>query len=80
MRFWLAVIGGWLLFSGVLFASLVLAMGLPVLISLGASLGLMAVLFWFWSRDVPSKELEMRESLWNTPDEDLPVQGKSGTL
>lgn len=70
MRFWLTLVGVWLFLSGLLFASLVFAMGLPVLISLGASLGLMAVLFWFWSRDVPAKDLQMRESLWNTPEDD----------
>lgn len=65
------VIGGWLAFSGVLFASLVLVLGQPVLISLGTSLGLVAVLFWLWSRDIPAKDLQMRESLWNTPEDEL---------
>lgn len=71
MKLWLLIVGCWLLFSGVLFASLVLAMGMPVLISLWASLGLMAVLFWLWSRDIPAKDLRMRESTWNTPDDDV---------
>ncbi len=64
------VAGCWLAFSGVLFTSLVLVLGHPVLISLGASLVLVAVLFWLWSRDIPAPDLEMRESLWNTPEDE----------
>ena len=62
--------GCWLGFSGVLFGLLVLVLGQPVLISLGASLALVAVLFWLWGRDIPAEDLQMRESLWNTPEDE----------
>lgn len=71
MRFWFLVSGGWLALSGVLFSLLVFVLGLPILPSLGAVIVLVSLLCWLWSRDIPAKPLAMRESSWNTlEDED----------
>lgn len=70
MRFWFLVSGGWLVFSGLLFALLVFVVKAPILISLGAAFGLVTLLLWFWSRDIPARDLVMRESLWNTPEDE----------
>ncbi len=70
MKFWFTVLGGWLVFSGVLFAGLAFALGLPMLPSLGASFALTALLLWFWGRDVEAKPLSLNESLWNTPEDE----------
>jgi hypothetical protein len=64
------VLVGWMAFSGLLFAGLAFALGLPILPSLAASGALIALLLWFWSRDIPAPDLHMRESLWNTPEDD----------
>lgn len=64
-------------FSGLLFAGLVFALGLPILPSLTASLALTALLLWFWSRDIPAEPLSLNESLWNTPeDEDVDASAR----
>jgi hypothetical protein len=70
LKYWLVMAGCWLLFSGVLFTSLVLAMGLPVLVSLAVTVAVVGLTCWYWTREVPAKDLEMRESLWNTPEDD----------
>jgi uncharacterized membrane protein YccF (DUF307 family) len=70
MRFWFLVTGGWLVFSGVLFVSLVFALGVPILPAVGASVALTGLLLWLWSRDIEAKPLTMNESLWNTPEEE----------
>ena len=70
MRFWFFVLGGWLVFSGTIFAILVFGFGAPILISLGSSFALTTLVLWFWSRDVEAEPLSMRESLWNTPDDE----------
>lgn len=77
MRFWFSVLGGWLVFSGLLFAGLAFALGLALLPSLLASFAVTALLLWFWSRDVEAKPLTLNESLWNTPEEDDELDGSA---
>lgn len=79
MRFWLYVIGGWLAFSGLLFAVLVFVFKSPVLISLVSAVALVSLLLWFWSRDIPARDLVMRESLWNTPEDEEVDDGGTET-
>lgn len=71
MKFWFTVMGGWLLFSGLLFAGLAFALGVPLLPAAGASFGLTTLLLWLWSRDVEAKPLSLNESLWNTPEDEI---------
>lgn len=68
--YWLKVAGLWLALCGVIGASLVLVMGLPVLQSLVAVAVLVTGLFWHWNRELPAPEMVLRESLWNTPEDD----------
>lgn len=71
MRILLAVFAVWLTLSGVIFASLVLALGLPVPVSLAVAGGLGAALCWFFfARDIDAEPLTMRESTWNTPEDE----------
>lgn len=73
MKFWLIVLGGWLASCGVLFALLVFLFGAPFLPSLVSAAALVTALLWFSNRSVEAEPLSLRESLWNTPDEEEDV-------
>ena len=77
MRFFLLVMGGWLAFSGLLFAILVFVVKAPILIALVSAVGLVGLLLWFWSREIPARDLVMRESLWNTPEDEEDDDGSA---
>lgn len=67
---WLKVAGSLLALSGAVFASLVLAMGFSVLEALGCVTVLLVVLWVLINREVQAPDLVMRESLWNTPEDE----------
>lgn len=67
---WLKVAGALLAFSGAVFASLVLAMGFSVLEALGCVAVLLVAIWILMNREVEAPDLQMRESLWNTPEDD----------
>lgn len=69
VRLWAFIILGWVALCGVIFVTVMWTMGLSMFASLMVALALTAVLLLLWTRDVPAKDLQMRESLWNTPDD-----------
>lgn len=70
MKFWLMVLGGWLAFCGVLTALVVFLFDAPFLLALGSAAALVTALLWFWNRSVEAEPLSLRESLWNTPEDE----------
>jgi hypothetical protein len=67
---WLKLIGAVLAFSGVIFAGLVLAVGFSVVEALVCVIVLLACLLMLASREIKAPDLVMRESQWNTPEDD----------
>lgn len=67
---WLKVAGSLLAFSGAVFLSMVLAMGFSVLEALGCVIVLLIAIWILMNREVQAPDLVMRESLWNTPEDD----------
>lgn len=70
MKLWLTLLSVWAVFSGTLFSILVFVLDAPFLMSLVASCVLVLALLCFWGRDTDAEPLSMRESLWNTPEEE----------
>lgn len=69
VRLWALIILGWMSLCAVIFVTVMWTMGLSMFASLMVALALTGVLLLLWTRDVPAKDLQMRESLWNTPDD-----------
>lgn len=67
---WVKMSGALLAFCGVFVASMMLAVGFSLLEALICLAGLLMVLWALGSRPMEAQELQMRESSWNTPDED----------
>ena len=75
MKFWLIVLTGWLASCGVLTALVMFLFDAPFLLTLGSVAALVTALLWLWSRDAEAEPLSMRESLWNTPEDDEELDG-----
>lgn len=67
---WVKVVGALLAFSGVIFAGLVLAVGFSFVEALVCVIVLLACLLMLASREIKAPDLVMRESQWNTPEDE----------
>lgn len=67
---WLKISGALLAFSGAVFALLVLVLGFGVWEALGCVIVLLVALVALAAREVRAPDLVMRDSLWNTPEDD----------
>lgn len=70
MKLWLKITGALLAFSGVIFASLVLALGFSVVEALVVVVVLLACLLLLASREQKAQDLVMRESAWLDPEDE----------
>ena len=71
MKLWLKLSAALLAFSGVVFAVMVLFVGLSIAEALACLAVLVACLLLLASREQKAPDLVMRESQWNAPDDEI---------